>query len=249
MTLPWVSICILGLCVACAPAAHGTRATGFFERSVRLDGVDYRFSVWVPPGERSGEQPAILFLHGASESGDDGRVQTQVGLGRALRAHPRAWPFVVVFPQKPNAESEWEEHETMVFVVLDRAIREFGIDRSRVALAGMSQGGHGAWTFGARHPERWTCLVPVCGYGRARTVSPRVARLPVWAFHGLKDDVVDPAETRHIIEGIRAERQRLRLDPAEARVTYFPNANHNSWDSAFAEPALPGWIAAHTLPR
>jgi predicted peptidase len=218
--------------------------------SVRVGEDERFFSVWLPPAyESAGAWPAILFLHGSGESGADGIKPTTIGMGPALRAHPNQWPFVVVFPQKPREDHEWEEHEDLVFAVFDRAATQFRVDTARVALCGVSQGGHGAWMLGARYPERWTCLVPICGYGRARTVSPRVARLPVWAFHGLMDDLVDPADTRNIVEGIRLERRRLDLPPDSVRMTLYPEANHNSWDSAFAERDLPAWVLRQSQPR
>lgn len=229
------------LAVAAAPG-HGS----FVVRSLKLDGQTHRYAVWLPPGydEQIG-WPALVFLHGSGECGDDGLRPTRVGLGPALEAHPERWPLVVVFPQKPVEQEEWEERETLVLAVLDRVDRDFKVDGSRVALSGLSQGGHGTWIFGARHPERWRCLAPMCGYGRARTIANRVARLPIWAFHGLRDDVVDPDESRSIIAAVRSERVRLGLDPAEARMTLYEDANHNSWDPACAEPELPGWFMSH----
>lgn len=219
-------------------------------RTVHLHGQAHRYAVWVPPGfHPSTHWPAILFLHGSGECGLDGEKPLHIGLGPALQAHPERWPFVVVFPQKPSEHTEWEEHEDLVFKVLEDAKHPFAIDPHRIALAGVSQGGHGAWMFGARHPEKWRCLVAVCGYGRARTVASRIAHLPVWAFHGLEDDVVDPADTQHIVAELRAQKALLGLDPGEARMTLYPDANHGSWDPAFAEPELPGWIAAHLTPH
>jgi predicted peptidase len=244
---PW-SFLLLVLAVLAAPSAHAAPPDSgrFVLRSIKLDGQRHRFAVWLPPGyERRTGWPAVVFLHGAGECGDDGLRPTRIGLGPALAGHPERWPFVVVFPQKPAEQEEWEEREGLVLAVLNRVARDFTIDPSRVALAGLSQGGHGVWAIGARHPTRWACLVPICGYGRAKTVSSRVAKLPVWAFHGLRDDIVDPEETRAIVAAIRAERARLGLDPAEARMTLYEDANHNSWDPALAEPELPGWLAIH----
>jgi len=31
----------------------------------------------------------------------------------------------------------------------------------------------------------------------------------------------------------------------EVKFTLYPNANHNSWDSAFAEPELLTWLFSH----
>lgn len=238
--LLWIPLAVLAI-AATPPELAGGR---FVFRDVQVNRATHRVAVWLPPGHTpKGRWPGIVFLHGSGECGTDGEKPTHVGLGPALRARPDRWPYVVVFPQKPRDDEEWEEREGIVLAALDDARRAFGLDSARVALGGMSQGGHGTWMIGARHPDLWACLFPICGYGRGRTVAPRVARLPVWAFHGLRDDVVDPADTRHIVQWIRDERSRLGLDPAEARMTLFPEANHNSWDPALAHDSLAVWLA------
>lgn len=236
------------LAAALAPGAPDATppAAGRFEyRTIRVKGESHRYAVWLPPGHTAAGrmQPAIVFLHGSGESGTDGEKPVRVGLGPALQAHPERWPFVVVFPQKPTADEEWWEHEALVFATLADARRRFGIDERRVALAGMSQGGHGTWMIGARHPERWRCLVPVCGYGRAQTVATRIRDVPVWCFQGMKDDVVFPHETQEIARWLRELKRSGGLDTTNFRATFYPDANHNSWDPAFAEEELPKWIA------
>ena len=227
-----------------APGPAPSDSGRFVFRSVRVGGVAHRYAVWHPPGYTAhGHWPAILFLHGSGECGRDGRKPTEVGLGPALAARPERWPYVVVFPQKPVEDEEWEEREALVFRVLHAAVRHDHVDSTRVALVGISQGGHGAWMLGARHPERWRCLVPVCGYGRARSVQRRAVHLPVWAFHGLQDDLVDPHDTRAIVAGLREHRAALGLDPEGARMTLFPDANHDAWDPAFAHDSLTVWLA------
>jgi len=235
----------LALAAIPAGASAGTAPDSgrFVYRTVRVKRVAHRYAVWLPPGHGSrGVWPAIVFLHGSGECGTDGEKPTRVGLGPALAAHPERWPFVVVFPQKPTEDEEWEEREDVVFGVLADATKRDGIDATRIALAGISQGGHGTWFIGARHPERWRCLVPVCGYGRAKNIERRAVRLPVWAFAGLRDDVVDPNDTRKIVAGLRAQRTALGLDPDDARLTLFPDANHDSWDPAFAHDSLNVWL-------
>jgi predicted peptidase len=238
---------LVALAAIAAPARAGSSPDSgrFVFRSVRVAGQAHRYAVWLPPGhDARRDWPAIVFLHGSGECGSDGEKQTHVGFGPALAAHPERWPFVVVFPQKPAEDPEWEECEAIVFRVLADATRRDGIDARHVALAGMSQGGHGTWFLGARHPERWTCLVPICGYGRARNIQRRAMHLPVWAFHGLRDDVVDPNDTRKIVQGLRDERAAHGLDPAEVHMTLFPDANHGSWDAAFAQDSLNVWLRA-----
>lgn len=225
-------------------AARPRDAGPHFEyREFQQGGIRHHYAVWLPRGYREERRwPAVVFLHGAGESGTDGRKPTLAGLGPALAAHPEDWPFVVVFPQKPREDEEWWEEEAAVLETIQRARREFDFDSERMALCGMSQGGHGVWMLGARYPNRWACLVPIAGYGRVRSVAKRVARIPVWAFHGLKDDQVNPKDAQDIVEAIRAEHERLDLGDVDARLTLYREANHNSWDPAFAEPKLPDWI-------
>ena len=66
--------------------------------------------------------------------------------------------------------------------------------------------------------------------------------LPVWAFHGLRDDLVDPNDTRRIVAGLREQRTAHGLDPGEVHMTLFPDANHDSWDPAFASDSLNAWL-------
>lgn len=234
---------VVALMMLAAPVI-GAPATGrYVEERVRVGGTAHRFLVWLPPGhDPTRPWPGILFLHGSGECGTDPHAPTRVGLGPRLLESPERWPFVVAFPQKPFDVEEWEEREGLVLAAADVLVRKYHVSPDRIALAGMSQGGHGVWSIGARHPARWNCLVPVCGYGRGRTVGPRVARLPIWAFHGLKDDIVDSRETQEVVRWARERREALGLDPQGIRMTLYPEANHGSWEPAFAEPELPGWI-------
>lgn len=242
----FVALPLLAVALVLSEPGGAPGAGGRFEQTlVKVRGETHRYAVWLPPGwtRDARSWPTIVFLHGSGECGRDGEAPLRIGLAPALRAHPERWPFVVVFPQKPTADEEWWEHEDLVFAALADAAGKFGADPGRAALVGMSQGGHGVWMIGARHPERWRCLVPVCGYGRAQTVATRIRNVPVWCFQGLRDDVVPPRETQEIVRWLHELKRSGGLDTTNVRATFYPDANHDSWDPAFAEEALPGWIA------
>jgi predicted peptidase len=229
-------------------AAVEPAPSAFQIRHARVRGERLAYAVHLPPGYRRDRAwPCIVFLNGSGECGTDGEKPTRMGLGPVLLAHPERWPFVVVMPQKPREDEEWEEHEDFVFAALRAVRRTWRIDPDRVALTGVSQGGHGTWMIGARHPDLWSCLVPVCGYGRALTVASRVAKLPVWAFQGLKDDVVDPRETQSIVAELTRWR-RLRGSP-EPHLTLYPDLGHGCWATAYADSTLPVWILAQRRGR
>src|SRR5580765_9016574 len=77
--------------------------TGFLDRAITVAGRSYRYEVYVPADYQSKPSwPAILFLHGAGERGDDGLLQTNVGLAPAIRKSPSRYPAIVVMPQAPR---------------------------------------------------------------------------------------------------------------------------------------------------
>jgi len=234
----------------------GHTPEGFRRERVEVEGVELPCSALLPSdqGERD-RAPLLLFLHGRGECGTDGDKPLKVGLAPAMKRQPERWPFVAIFPQKPEQDVQWEEYREGVFRLLDRAIAEYGIDTRRVHLTGLSQGGHGAWVLGAEHNDRWASVVSVCAYIRKpaagydlgdsadnREEAARLARglagLPTWIFHGEADSVVPVSHSRTmqklLVEGSGRE--------GAHRATFFPGVDHASWVQAYAEPELAAWL-------
>jgi len=240
---------VLALAMSACAGRHEARPAvppgGLLMRTATIDSVEHRFAVWVPPTyDGSRPWPCVVFLHGSGECGMDGLKQTTVGLGPAAQADPSQWACIIVMPQKPRQAMEWEEFEAGVLSALEAARREFNIDPARIALTGLSQGGHGAWVLGARHAGLWSCVVPVCGYVHPSTIAPRLAGMPVWAFHGEKDVVVPSDGTRRTVEALRREKsgQGGDVHGPEPRMTLYPDLGHNCWDKAYREEKLGEWV-------
>lgn len=248
-----VSLAALAACRSAPPAAG---PGGFVERAVGVDGITYRYQVFVPATARRGKAPVIVFLHGSGERGDDNRRQLEVGLGPRVRARAADFPAIVVFPQAPDG-TEWSDNVPAVLAQLEAATVEFGGDRDRTYLTGLSMGGYGTWDLALREPTRFAALVPVCGglSGGSRrptltvqsvageadpfaAAARRLRAVPAWIFHGARDDVVPPEQSRRMAAALRA------ADAVDARYTEFPDANHNSWDPAYATDALWPWLFA-----
>lgn len=132
-----------------AAMAHAKKDTGFLDRSLKIGGVTYRYQVYVPDGwNKSAKWPVVLFLHGAGERGDDGVVQTQVGIGTAIRWHRDRFPCIVVMPQcRRNIWWPDPKMEEMALKALDAAVKEFRGDPQRLYLTASpwAATGPGAW--------------------------------------------------------------------------------------------------------
>lgn len=229
-----------------APAATIGPMTepGLRFREATAGGRTIRYAVYLPPGlDRSSPIPAVVFLHGRMESGTDGVRQLAVGLFPAVLDRPERWPAVIIACQKPTREELWHDSHLAVIAALDATAQEVAIDPSRVYLTGLSQGGAGTWAVAAEHPERFAAIAPICGFGDPAFLAPRVGRLPIWTFHGVKDTIITPDKTTAIVDAIRSARAS---DPAgpEPILTLLPDAEHNAWDPAYRGEDLPAWLFA-----
>ena len=238
--------------------------TGFLDRVVTVGGTEYRYQVYVPRQYEPGHRwPVVLFLHGAGERGADGLLQTDVGLGSALRRHPDRFPCVVVFPQCRAGRVWTGEMEEQALAALDATLEEFHGDASRVYLTGISMGGYGTWAIAGRNPGRFAALVVVCGgvrpprqeelppgtvalplEQRGPDAYAEAARLvgdtPVWVFHGAEDRIIPVSESERMVAALEAA-------GGDVRYTEYPAAGHDSWTPAYADPALPGWLLSRRL--
>ena len=69
----------------------------------------------------------------------------------------------------------------------------------------------------------------------------RLMDLPIWAFHGDRDDVVTPEGSFNMARAIRACGGR------KVRLTIYPDLGHNAWDPAYDDPALYAWLLEQKL--
>jgi predicted peptidase len=249
------------------PAAAAPRVeTGFLDREITLGSISYRYQVYVPVNYVRGKAalPVILFLHGIGEGGEDGLLQTQVGLGPAIRQARQRFPFIVVFPQARRDQLWAGEMATLALKTLDQAVKEFNGDPQRLYVTGISMGGFGTWYVAAKAPRKFAAIVPICGFVNlkrpdfpaerktsvmkddpfAKSADPyaaaasQISKVPTWIFHGGADPVISPDESRKMF-------QALKASWLDVKYTEYEGVEHNSWDRAYAEADLVPWLLSH----
>lgn len=226
---------------------------------------ELRAQIWQPAEVPSlpKKLPLIVFLHGRGESGTDGLKQTTVGLGPWAKKNPAWFPAVILMPQKPDQQTLWPEYQTQVIAMIDTLVTSQDvlyegrqIDPDRIILTGLSQGGHGTWNLLKSRPDLFAAAAPVCGWGTDRTYSGgqgfgALGSVPIWAFHGEKDDVVPPDSSRGLVDAVRSARSQAGAAASDqtVKLTIFPQANHNSWDPAYGDKALADWMMLQVRQR
>jgi predicted peptidase len=236
----------------------GQQSTSYEKRIFIQDQDTLLYRALLPEGFMGKEQfPLVLFLHGAGERGADNQLQLKLGGELFLDpVYKKSFPAVVLFPQCPDTvmwthrEKIMTEQRGWVFTfpllsgpprpaelvnqLVEQWMESGKIDTSRVYIMGLSMGGIGTLEFLYRWPEKYAAAAVICG-GHNPELIDSYCEVPIWFFHGGKDDVVPTRYSKAVYEELK------NCNP-ETRYTLYPAANHNSWDAALAEPELLRWL-------
>jgi predicted peptidase len=212
------------------PGQHGQA----FEKTVTKT-LSCRYLLYLPKGYDKERQvwPLILFLHGAGERGDD-LEKVKIHGPPKIVEKKKEFPFIVVSPQCPE-EQFWSND--VLINLLDHVVDAYDVDTERVYLTGLSMGGFGPWYLACEYPERFAAIAPICGGGEPLGAH-RLKNVPVWAFHGAKDELVPLKRSEEMVEAVNAS-------GANAKLTVYPDAGHDSWTATYQNKQLYDWFLKH----
>lgn len=186
--------------------------------------------------ETQKEWPLILFLHGAGERGDDLELVKVHGIPKIVE-QKEDFPFIAVSPQCP--EFSWWTHEVEALnALLDKIVETYAVDEDRIYLTGLSMGGFGSWELAMKYPDRFAAIAPICGGGEPEKVCV-LKEVPVWVFHGAKDETVPLKRSKEMVEALKA-------CDGNVKFTVYPDAGHDSWTETYDNPELYKWFLKHT---
>lgn len=222
--------------VKCKSASGAGHYGQSFEKTVKKK-LSCRYLLFLPEGYGKQEKawPMILFLHGAGERGDDLDAVKFHGPPKIVEQR-RDFPFVVVSPQCPE-EEWWNDKEEVLIGLLDYIVGRYEVDTERVYLTGLSMGGFGTWHLASKYPERFAAIAPICGGGEP-FASKRLKDMPVWAFHGAKDEVVPLKRSEEMVEAVIE-------GGGDAKLTVYPDVGHDSWTETYDNEELYEWFLKH----
>lgn len=239
-------------------------------------GLKMPYRLFVPPNDdRSKSYPLVLFLHGGGENGDDNEKQLHGTEGATVWAEPAEQakrPAFVLAPQARayfggdpklpiggfgitrNRDSERYMDEVlkpsadvqMALKVLEKVLNEYSIDRKRVYVTGLSQGGFGTWNISLLRPDLFAAMVPIAGGGDPARMGKLVNK-PIWAFHAADDPVVPVMYSRNSIAALRKAGGNPMYTELPSGTFFDPN-EHWSWVYAYRNEAVREWLFKQALP-
>ncbi|MDN3586841.1 prolyl oligopeptidase family serine peptidase [Pedobacter aquatilis] len=253
---------ILTFCISLFVLALKAQDLSKYERGNFIKGKDsINYRILFPENFNPAQKyPVLLVLHGRGESGNDNEKQLTHGAKLFVKDEVRRnFPAIVVFPQC-GSDSYWANvnittddkgkrnfnfveggKPTKAMHALQNMVKDFlkkpFVNKEQVYVGGLSMGGMGTYELLRRQRKTFAAAFAICGGDNTNNIK-KYKHIPLWIFHGAKDDVVAPEFSMAIAE-------RLKTVGKEVKFTLYPNANHNSWDSAFAEPQLLPWLFSH----
>lgn len=247
------------LAVALTQLLHAQDKSLFQKKQFILGSDTLPYRILLPENyDASKKYPLVFFLHGAGERGNDNEAQLVHGSKLFLDPVTRKnYPAIVVFPQCPknsfwsnvdfkmeNGKREFyfktDGEPTLAMKLAQELLysiqKEYPVNKKKIYAGGLSMGGMGTFEIVRRNPKLFAAAFPICG-GANPATAPQLKKVKWWVFHGAKDDVVPPSLSEKMVEALKGVK-------ADVKFTLYPDANHNSWDAAFAEPELLSWLFA-----
>ena len=184
-------------------------------RSIRAAAGVLNFKLYVPANVQQ-SAPLVVMLHGCTQDADD------FAAGTRMNELAEIYGFLVAYPEQTRAANpsrcwNWfkaadqsrDRGEPSLIAAATRSIMaEFGIDSTRVFVAGLSAGGAAAAILGCTYPDLYAGVGVhsglACGAafdmpsafaamrGGTRTVARTECHIPTIVFHGTADSTVNP---------------------------------------------------------
>lgn len=209
------------------------------EKEIKLK-VELQYLLYLPEDYEKAEKeyPLVLFLHGAGERGNDIELVKRNGPPKLIE-EGKNFPFILVSPQCPE-QTRWNYQTQSLIALLDEIESKYRVDKNRIYVTGLSMGGQGTWSLALTQPNRFAAIAPICGWTDTWEVC-KINHLPVWVFHGAKDNVVPVTESQQMFDALK------QCGAENIKLTIYPEANHDAWTETYNNPELYNWLLSHSL--
>lgn len=176
--------------------------------------------------------PLVVYLHGAGARGNDLElVRREWPPGQVTQG--KQFGFILLSPQCPEG-LYWTP--PLAVELIEYISNSLSVDQDRVYLTGYSMGGYGTWATASYDPGRFAAIAPLCGVGDVKQAE-RLMDIPIWAFHGDKDDVVPIQATEEMVAAVKKFGGHVRF-------TVYPGAGHGISGMTYENEQFFKWLLA-----
>ncbi|MBN4054540.1 prolyl oligopeptidase family serine peptidase, partial [Nitrospira defluvii] len=168
--------------------------------SITVRKIPMDYALYVPENyDLDRAYPLIVCLHGAGFVGDSylDRWKTRLGEKNLLLC-----PTM-------SAGAWWSSQgEALVMAAVEEVASKYRIDRDRIFLTGMSNGGIGVYLVGIFHSDRFSAISPMAS-GIPKEIFPYLKNFSlsgIYIIHGAKDQVMPVRLSRDVSAYLKSEK-------------------------------------------
>jgi len=228
-----VTFFVLVFCATLLQCSHpevGQHVRVFDKKITKYVGSHYLLYLPKDYYESKKNWPLILFLHGGGATGTDINRVKKNGPPKLIE-EGKEYPFIVVSPQhKKNTRFS----NDFLIALLDDIVANYRVDEDRLYVTGLSGGGTATWNLAMEYPHCFAAIAPICGRGNPDGAR-RIKHLPVWVFHGAKDELRSIKTSEAMVEALKGVGGNVRF-------TVYPEAGHDAWTETYSNPELYEWF-------
>jgi len=85
-----------------------------------------------------------------------------------------------------------------------------------------------------RNPKLFSAIIPICGGADMENIH-RLSELPIWLFHGDRDDVIPLDNSISIYQDLRLVNEHVFL-------TIYGDVYHDSWTQTYENDDIYDWL-------
>lgn len=174
-------------------------------------GTTLRYGISVPGGyNASSPRPLIVALHPGG--GGPPFYGTQY-LRTVFEPGLRELNAIMIAPDAPGETWTDAEADEAVMALVAHTREKFAIDPRRIAVAGFSMGGRGAWFMSSRHADLFTAAVIMAGQSEEPLAG--LGRIPTYVIHSRDDERVPFGQAAQRVEALEHLGRNVRFDVLE----------------------------------
>ena len=178
------------------------------------DGIEHFYAVTIPSGYDPAKRYQVRFqLHGGVGGRADNKPRGNGQIGN-LSGEGAGAEQIYVIPYAWNDEPWWSDDQVLnLHAIVDDLKRRYNIDENRVVIAGVSDGGTGAYYVAMRDTTPYASFLPLNGYimvlangeiDDGLNFPGNIRNKPLFVVNGGKDrlypiSIVEPY-TRHLMK-------------------------------------------------
>lgn len=180
--------------------------------------------------DQTKKYPTVFFTHGAGTRGDDlGMIKKHSVI---LKLTEHALGCVIFAPQ--CATDTWFDKFESLIALAKHAYSQPYVDRKRFYGSGVSMGGYGMYQLMSSVPDLFAAGIICCGGGMYWNAA-RLKNIALRLFHGEKDEVVYPEESRRIYSA-------LKSCGGDVELFIYPECDHDCWSKTYANDDNYDWL-------